>query len=93
MSTIKTLALEALDGLPVSDDLTDRVFLGIEREPALRRMYDNAIVDHGKKTVHQGLGRHVKQITGATSIRRERGPRSSLIDPYTRIEWPATGRR
>ena len=88
VSVIKTLAADALDGLRLSEDLTDRVFLRIEREPSLRSLYNSAVVEHGKKTVHQGVGRHVKAITEAESVRIERSPRSSLIDSYTRLGWP-----
>lgn len=86
-STTRTLAREALSGLSRSEDLTDRVFLRIDAEPALRHMYDNALVEHGKKTVNQAIGREVKEVTDATSMRRERRPRSRLINSYTRLKW------
>ena len=63
------------------------MFLEIERQPGLFRIYEDLVKRCGKRYVHQRLGRHVKEITGATSIRRDRDPQSRLPGSYTRLVW------
>ena len=85
---IGDLARDALRGLGRSEDLTDRVFLKIERQPGLFRRYENLVESCEKQYVHQRLGHHVKAITGATSIRRDHSPPGRLPDSYTRLARP-----
>lgn len=86
---IAALVREILPGMTLGPDLTDRVFLRIEADPAWRASYDDlvAVASRGAWTVNATIGRCVRHQTDARTGSCESRPRSTLIATYTRLHW------
>ena len=73
---------------PWPPDITDEVFLAIERSPNWMRHYRGVVEEldaqgkRGKQVVNQYIGRRVKLLTTGVNRGRCYSPRSSLIKSY-----------
>jgi len=73
---------------PWPPDITDQVFLAIERDPGRCRIYWGLVADldeqgkRGQQTVNQYIGKTVKQLTTRVNRGRSDSPASSLIQTY-----------
>lgn len=87
---IADLVREILPGMELTPDLTDRVFLRIEVDPALKASYDDLVVSRGENGewwVNRTIGWCLRRQTGAQRGDPEASPRSKLIESYTRLDW------
>ena len=69
----------------ISEDITDRVFLMIERDEELRMEYQH-LVDGGtsKRGLNSQIGRRVREAFHLQNIGRCDAPKSELISSYER---------
>jgi len=90
MEEIEILVREILDDQeePWPEDITDRVFLAIERNPVRLDLYWRVVREldaqgkKGQQLVNQYVGRRVKQLTTGINRGRCDSPLSSLIQSY-----------
>jgi len=64
-------------------DITDKVFLEIEKNPQLRSQYNNAVRRSSQHTVNMRIGREVRIYWDLPNTGRNYSPQSSLIESYT----------
>jgi hypothetical protein len=79
---------------PYPEDITDRVCLAIEGNPAWLRRYEH-LVEHfssmgkdGKSTVNTNIGYYTKELTGMVNISEGNVAKSSLIQSYSKLGYP-----
>ena len=63
-------------------EITDQVFLYIERDDALMREHMSMVRNEGGK-VDIAIGKKVKEILNLDNIRDDEQPKSRLIETYT----------
>jgi len=68
---------------PYPADITDQVFLAIERDVNKRRRYEIFVGQDHKATVNQWIGRLVSEYTGLKAKGTCSEPKSSLIQTYS----------
>lgn len=66
---------------PYTSDVTDRVFIAIEKNSEYLCLY-NRYCGGNYKTINPMIGKYVKEITGLLVIGRCHKPRSNLIKSY-----------
>ena len=81
---IEDLVLEILRriGKPYSEDITDQVFLAIERDPNKHKRYEMFAGDD-RTTANQWIGRVVKEETELKVKGTCSDPKSKLIKTYS----------
>jgi hypothetical protein len=67
---------------PYPQDITDQVFLAIERDPNLLRTY-HYLADGNYATTNQMIGRFVEEITNLKAKGHCHTPQSTLIKSYS----------
>lgn len=82
---IREFVAEVLKGVrqPWTADVTDQVYLNIERRRDRLTYYEKLVKDFGEPTVNNGIGMYVKELTGMKSTARTAIPKSGLIKSYT----------
>jgi hypothetical protein len=68
---------------PYPQDITDQVFLAIERDPNKRRRYEIFVGQDNKATTNQWIGRLVSEYTGLKAKGVCTEPKSKLIQTYS----------
>jgi hypothetical protein len=81
-------ALHALrvDERPLPQDITNQVFLIIERDTGLHRQYNELTADGHRDAVNNAIGSEVIKQTGAKRVAQSRQGCSSLISSYGVLE-------
>jgi hypothetical protein len=67
---------------PLPEDITNRVFKEIERDPTFLRTYQALTAPNRHDSVNNAIGWVVKEQTGAQSIRESRDAPSGLNTSY-----------
>ena len=70
---------------PYTSDVTDKVFVAIEKNPEFLRLY-NLYCGGNYNTINPMIGKYVKEITGLHVKGRCHNPRSNLIKSYAILE-------
>ena len=70
---------------PYSNDITEDVFLAIERQPDWEKRYFNLVGQSSSRTVNQSIGRYTKEFTGRRSGPQVPATRSRLIKSFTKL--------
>jgi len=65
-------------------DITDHLFLSIEREDKLIREYMKNVNRYGLDAVNMTIGRKVKEILNLENLDENDNPKSRIIQSYTR---------
>lgn len=69
----------------MNEDIIEDVFLIIEQTPAYRTKYESLKDDLKWWVVNNWIGRYVKDLKAAASIREVPATRTSLISGYTKL--------
>jgi hypothetical protein len=85
--TVSELVKEVLGTVPrpYREDITDRVCLEIEKNPAWHARYDRLVASHDKGSVNRQIGRSTLQLTGLRNLGVSAKATSKLIGTYTRL--------
>ena len=85
--TVSELVQEVLGKIPrpYPKDITDRVCLEIEKNPAWHARYVRLVENHGKWSVNPQIGRSTLQITGLRNLGESAKAKSTLIKTYTKL--------
>ena len=65
-------------------DITDHVFLSIERDEKLMRKYMENVNRYGLDAVNMTIGRKVKEMLNLENLDENDNPKSRIIQSYTR---------
>jgi len=65
-------------------DITDHVFLSIERDEDLMREYMTNVNRYGLDTVNMAIGKEVAKLLNLENTDENKKPKSQLIKVYTR---------
>jgi len=65
-------------------DITDHLFLSIEREDKLIREYMKNVNRYGLDAVNMTIGRKVKEMLNLENLDENDNPKSRIIQSYTR---------
>jgi hypothetical protein len=65
-------------------DITDHLFLSIERDDSLMQNYKTNINIYGQENVNQTIGKKVKELLNLGNSNENDKPKSQLIKSYTR---------
>jgi len=65
-------------------DITDHLFLSIEREDKLIREYMKNVNRYGLDAVNMTIGRKIKEILNLENLDENDNPKSRIIQSYTR---------
>lgn len=68
----------------VPQDITDRVFLIIEKSYILNQVYNALAVERGKNSVNKTIGKLIKAHWDLTNTGISKKPKSKLIQSYTK---------
>ncbi len=87
MEEVELLVREVLRTFarPYNEDITEDVFVAIERNIDWKRQYDDLCSDLEQGVVNQQIGKSVKEITRMRPIRSVKARRSTLITSYTKL--------
>jgi hypothetical protein len=66
------------------EDITDHVFLSIERDENLMREYMTNVNRYGLDTVNMAIGKEVAKLLNLENTDENKKPKSQLIKIYTR---------
>ena len=69
-------------------DITDHLFLSIEREDAVMRDYMTNVNRYGLDAVNMAIGLKVKELLNLENGMENNNPKSRLIKSYTRHRLP-----
>jgi len=64
-------------------DITDHVFLSIERDDRLMREHMSNIGNHGRTAVDTTIGKKVRELLNLQNDGENKEPKSRLIESYT----------
>jgi len=70
---------------PWQADITDQVFLAIERNRRWLATYEKLVVEFDKQTVNSEIGRYTLELTRMDSSGQTKAAKSTLIKSYTRF--------
>ena len=70
------------------DEITDLLFLYIERDPALMAEYRYRVAKEGLERINQDLGSAFKSLTKTDNKGECKTPKSILISSYTKHTLP-----
>lgn len=80
---IKILITPILANMIITPDIVDRVFIHIENNDEILKIYENLCIEYTNKTINSEISKFIKNNKNLKNIGKCTTPQSRLIESYT----------